>query len=123
VNPAAIAVIPNHSGFLVTNNGAGTVSVMRGSSVLAPIPIPGGMPDGVAITPDSLHACVTNFDNQAPNVSVHRHPIEKGDRDLAGRQLSRDGSHRTRVHSQIGTRTNTVCAKSRWATPAGDSFR
>jgi YVTN family beta-propeller protein len=69
-NPAAIAAIPDHSGALVTNNGSGTVSVIQGNSVVATIPIPGGMPDGIAITPDSLHAYVTNFDNLSPSVSV-----------------------------------------------------
>jgi YVTN family beta-propeller protein len=70
VAPFSVAPLPDRSGALVTNNGSGTVSVIQGTSVVATISLPGGSPDGLAITPDGKRAYVTNFDNQTPAVYV-----------------------------------------------------
>jgi YVTN family beta-propeller protein len=66
--PSTIAVLPDGSGALVTNLGAGSVSLINSISVVATIPLPGGNPNGIAITPDGTRAYVSNFDNQLKQV-------------------------------------------------------
>ncbi len=66
--PSTIAVLPDGSGALVTNLGAGSVSLINSNSVVATIPLPGSSPNGIAITPDGTRAYVANFDNQQEQV-------------------------------------------------------
>ncbi len=75
--PFSVAPLPDRSGALVTNNGSGTVSVIQGTSVVATIALPGGSPDGIAITPDGQRAYVSNFDNEMPAVYVIDIPSRK----------------------------------------------
>jgi YVTN family beta-propeller protein len=69
-NPAGIVNLPDGSGAWVTNSGAGTVSVIQGTSVVATIPLPGVNLDGIAMTPDGTRAYVSNFDNVSQAVYV-----------------------------------------------------